>query len=204
MWRTTDIENIFFGDWIKVWVGLKNLSGVRIFKKYTMDNRQGVMAVFVDFMKAFDRVWHDGLILQTGSARSWVEVLGVVEKLPFWSVYSSACWPHLIRAVPNFHRSSSRVPPGPNQYSSWFSLMICQTDSVYQWISTLLIRCSTKKFATCSSASDMTSLQDAVTASSAWAELCGHGRFGHAKTGILRIGKTAISSTMQKTMVIEN
>ena len=46
-------------------------------------------------------------------------------------------------------------------------------------------------------------LINAVTASSAWTELW-HGRFGHAKTSLLRIGKTAISSTMLKTLVIEN
>ena len=49
----------------------------------------------------------------------------------------------------------------------------------------------------------MTSLQDAVTAPSAWAELC-HGRFGHAKTSLLCIGKTTVSSTMQETLVKEN
>ena len=166
-----------------------------------MDNRQGVMAVFMDFMKAFDRVWHDGLIYK-------LAVLGVESQSLAWlKNYLSGRFIRvrvgstLSEPYPIF----TGVPQGSHLGPILFLVFINDLPDglgvpvdIYA-DDTLLY----KEVGTFSSASDMTSLQNAVTASSAWAELW-HGRFGHAKTSLLRIGKTAISSTKQKTLVIEN
>ena len=52
-----------------------------------MDNRQGVMAVLMDFMKAFDRVRHNGLIYKPAALGVESQSLAWFKKVPFWSFH---------------------------------------------------------------------------------------------------------------------
>ena len=67
---------------------------------------KGIAAVFMDFQKAFDRVWHDGLLYTLGLCCRLI--LG--KKLPERSVHFCTGTSTPLLTVPSFCRSPSGLP----------------------------------------------------------------------------------------------
>ena len=152
-----------------------------------LDNRNQLSAIFMDFQKAFDRVWHTGLVHK-------LRTLGVQPNSVFW--ISSFLSDSTI-AVPvgsclsSQHTISAGVPQGSHLGPVLF--LVFNNDlpdhvniPTELYADDALLHHTFKRSTTALSVRG--ALQTAVLAAEQWA-LQWHGRFGHAKTKQLNIGQ---------------
>lgn len=145
---------------------------------------EAVHAVFLDFMKAFDRVWHHGLLHK-------LQANGIM--------YESVAWlrSYLSRrtirvrvggALSSPQPINAGVPQGSHLGPVLFLVFINDLPTAMD--------ISTEMYADDAllhrSSSCLATLQPAITAAETWA-LSWHGQFGHAKTKLLLINEPAPS-----------
>ncbi len=157
-----------------------------------LDEGQGVLAVFMDFMKAFDKVSHRGLLYK-------LALCGISNSSLAW-IYSYLWQRTLsVRVGPTLsspQRVTAGVPQGSHLGPLLFLVFIndleasvggsCSTD-IYADDTLLHHRTGRSP-----SDTDRLILQDAITAAETWA-LTWEGKFGHSKTKLLSIGKTSLA-----------
>ena len=161
----------------------------------TLEQQNSTAVVFMDFMKAFDKVWHQGLVYklaQMGVGRSALDWLGnyLSNRSISLRVGSS---------------SSAGVPQGVTSWASSFFLCfvndlpdktghgadIYADDTIIQ-----------HTLHAPDIDDDLLSLQTSITVAENWASSW-HGRFGHSKTALLPIGQLAEKSVRASTPEVE-
>ena len=148
-----------------------------------MDSGHYHYAVFMDFMKAFDRVWHAGLLhklLQCGVS---------IKSIPWFSSYLSqrSLRVRVGKTFSNPYSITAGVPQGSHLGPILFLVFINDLPQSVGVPMELFADDALLNFQ-CSLSDPLSSrdLQSAIEQAESWA-LSWHGRFGHSKTKILRV-----------------
>ena len=152
-----------------------------------MDSGKSTSAVFMDFQKAFDKVWHTGLLHK-------LTTMGILPESTDWIKSFLTDRTITVRVGSQFssqHTISAGVPQGSHLGPVLFLVFINDLPSHVNiptelYADDALLHQSLKRIATATLATD--TLQVAVNAAEQWA-LQWHGRFGHTKTKLLNIGQ---------------
>ena len=151
-----------------------------------LDSGQHTSAIFMDFQKALDKVWHTGLLHK-------LRTLGVSPQSVSWITSFLADRTITVRIGSHYssqHTISAGVPQGSHLGPVLFLVFINDLPSHVQiptelYADDALLHQSFQRSTPVLSAT--TTIQLAVNAAEQWA-LQWHGRFGHAKTKQLSIG----------------
>ena len=165
-----------------------------------LDHGNGVAAVFMDFRKAFDRVWHIGLLYKLGllgvlpSSLKWIQT-DLTHRSLFVQIENAMSKPFAI---------SSGIPQGSHLGPVLFTVFI--NDLPDTWRSstdiyaddTLLHQTISKHNST-----DLDKLQECVTNAFYWAHSW-QGQFCPGKTVLLPVGQTATTVCASAAVVIKD
>ena len=162
-----------------------------------LERGKNITAVFLDFQKAFDRVWHPGLLYQ-------LSTLGISE----WSVkwLTSYLSERQIFCSRRFYYVGVQdyllwCPARPASWSCSFIIFINNLPSTVSIPTEIYADDTTlhhehSKLPSCST---YPALQEAIDCTEEWAETW-HGKFGHAKTRILSTNKDIMLEALSPTM----
>ena len=169
-----------------------------------LDDGKGIAAVFMDFQKAFDRVWHDGLLYKLGlcgikpAALSWVR---------------SYLTDRSISVQVRQHRSSpyplsAGVPQGSHLGPVLFIVFIndlpTTTGSPTElYADDALLYGALHKPTAGTPQTDLANLQVAITNASSWAQSW-HGTFSPVKTIVLPIGSVGITACGATSLLMDD
>ena len=165
-----------------------------------LGNGNGVADVFMDFIKAFDRVWHNGLLYQLG-------LLGVLPSSLKWIqsyLTDRSFYVQIENAMSKPFAISSGVPQGSHLGSVLFTVFIndlpdtCRSSTDMYANDTLLHQTISE----CNS-TDLDKLQESVTNASHSAHSW-RGQFCPGKTVLLPVGQTATTVCASTSVVIED
>ena len=165
-----------------------------------LDDGKGVAAVFMDFQKAFDHVWHDGLLYKLG-------LLGITPKSLQWLqsyLSNRSLYVNVNSSTSKDFPISAGVPQGSHLGPVLFLAFIndlpdacCSPTEIYA-DDTLLHLIIPKNDHTA-----LATLQASVTNAACWANSW-RGRFSPSKTVMLPIGKTARKECLENNVIMEN
>ena len=162
-----------------------------------LERGKNITAVFLDFRKAFDRVWHPGLLYQ-------LSTLGISEWSVKWltSYLSERQISVRVGSTKSEYKTiSCGVPQGSHLGPVLFIVFINNLPSTVS-IPTEIYGDNTtlhhehSKLPSCST---YPALQEAIDRTEEWAESW-HGKFGHAKTRILSTNKDIMLDALTPTM----
>ena len=163
-----------------------------------LERGKNVTAVFLDFQKAFDRVWHHGLLHQ-------LTALGISPRSLTWltSYLSDRSISVRVGSTCSEHKAiSCGVPQGSHLGPVLFIIFInslthtvCIPTDIYADDTTLHHEHSPRAPA-CPSYQE---LQDAINCTEDWAESW-HGKFGHAKTRIMTTSQDQLLHALTPTI----
>ena len=162
-----------------------------------LERGKNITAVFLDFRKAFDRVWHPGLLYQ-------LSTLGISEWSVKWLTSYLSERQISVRVgstMSEYKTISCGVPQGSHLGPVLFIVFINTLPSTVSIPTEIYADDTTlhhehSKLPSCST---YPALQEAIDCTEEWAESW-HGKFGHAKTRILSTNKDIMLEALTPTM----
>ena len=154
---------------------------------HSLEDGKGTVAIFMDFYKAFDRVWHTGLLHK-------LSLLGLnTSSIDWLNNYLSDRVLH-VRVGSALSRTfplSAGVPQGSHLGPVLFLAFINDLPATIPSSSELYAD-DALLHQHCSADNSLEGLQQSITSAECWA-LSWHGQFGHSKTVALPIGACKVS-----------
>ena len=162
-----------------------------------LERGKNITAVFLDFRKAFDRVWHPGLLYQ-------LSTLGISEWSVKWLTSYLSERQVSVRVgstMSEYKTISCGVPQGSHLGPVLFIVFINNLPSTVSIPTEIYADDTTlhhehSKLPSCST---YPALQEVIDCTEDWAESW-HGKFGHAKTRILSTNKDIMLEALTPTM----
>ena len=164
---------------------------------HSLEDGKGTVAIFMDFYKAFDRVWHTGLLHK-------LSLLGLnTSSIDWLNNYLSDRVLHVRvgSALSQTFPLSAGVPQGSHLGPVLFLAFINDLPATIPSSSELYAD-DALLHQHCSADNSLERLQQSITSAESWA-LSWHGRFGHSKTVTLPIGAQAKSVCLASPVKIE-
>ena len=166
-----------------------------------INSNQRVLAAFMDFHKAFDRVWHPGLLLKLGYC-------GLQPNALRWLGHYLSNRSITVRAGSTLstpHHITAGVPQGSHLGPILFTVFINDLPSTVPSPSELYADDALlhQVISRTNPSDDAAVLQASLLAASSWAT-CWHGRFSAEKTILMEIKSSSAASTPVSSMILDN
>ena len=167
----------------------------------TQDKGSASVGVFLDFQKAFDKVWHKGLLFKLACCGVSPDALSWFESY----LFDRAITVRVEGIYSKSHPISTGVPQGSHLGPILFAVFINDLTSAVQKSQTELYADDAlihKDISKDNIPQEMHSLQTSVSDASAWAQSW-RGRFSPAKTVVLPLGNLATNACQQFPLSID-